>query len=197
MFSDVSGANLRVVKLVQRFPNLGELLDDLRKEWMHSSLIHFDIKWDNVLVVSDGRERQPVLKVVDWELCVWGDPCWDLGSIFTDYLNAWLLSIPITGESPPDRFPELAGIPLARMQPAMASFWRSYAHRAGLDEGARREWRVKSTRYAAAGLLQTVFEQMQPESDLNGTVACSLQLALNMLQRPHEASTHLFGLQPQ
>ena len=69
----------------------------------------------------------PRVQFVDWEMAGVGDPCWDAGTVFSECLSTWLRSTPVTRETPPEDFLPLAGFPLRRMQPAMRSFWRSYA----------------------------------------------------------------------
>lgn len=105
-----------------------------------------------------------------------------------------MLSIPITGEAPPDRFVELARYPLERMQPAMRSFWQSYVQGMGFDPATSGEWLLRAIKYGAARLVQTAYEQMQMSQHLTGNVVCLLQLSLNILQRPQEAMAHLLGL---
>ena len=123
VFRNISNANIEVIKIIQQFSEFCELLDSLRREWRTEALIHYDIRWDNCLVSTpSATKRKSGLKIVDWELAGVGDPCWDVGSVFNDYLSCWLLSIPITGETPPDRYPELARYPLNKMQPAIRSF---------------------------------------------------------------------------
>lgn len=51
------------------------LLDELGRNWPMQSLIHGDIKNDNILVVP-GRE---VIKLIDWERADIGDPAFDIG----------------------------------------------------------------------------------------------------------------------
>jgi thiamine kinase-like enzyme len=195
MLRDISSANIQLIKIIQQFGEFHELFDRLRQEWKSEALIHFDIKWDNCIVSAlsaAGRKNQ--LKIVDWELAGIGDPCWDVGSVFNDYLGFWLLSIPIIGETPPDRFLELARYPLVKMQPAIRSFWQSYMRQMELDAAESDEWLLRAVRYAAVRLVQTAFEQMQMSFQLTGNVVCFLQLCLNILQRPEEAITHLLGI---
>ncbi|PYQ26415.1 MAG: hypothetical protein DMF56_24350 [Acidobacteria bacterium] len=179
---DTSGANLQVIKIVQQSAEYCELLDALRAEWRAEALIHFDLKWDHCLV-SSAR-----LKIIDWEIAGVGDPDWDVGSIFSSYLHSWLRSIPITGETPPDRFLQFARYPLEKIQPALRAFWRSYAGDAA-DERL-----LRTVRYAAARLTQAAYEQMQTVSEIGGTAVCALQLGLNILRRPQEAARHLLGI---
>ena len=192
---DVSSANIQVIKIMQQFAEFCELLDKLRQEWRTEALVHFDIKWDNCIISAQSAAgRKNELKIVDWELAGMGDPCWDVGSVFNDYLSFWLLSIPITGETPPDHFLQLARYPLDRMQPAIRSFWESYVRRTELDRAASDEWLLRSVRYCAARLIQTAFEQMHMAMELTGNVVCFLQLSLNILRRPQEAIVHLLGI---
>jgi Ser/Thr protein kinase RdoA (MazF antagonist) len=102
---ECSSANLQLIQIVQQFPVFCNLLDALREEWRIEVLIHGDIRWDNCIVFGKSSSaRKCRLKIVDWELASMGDPCWDVASVFNDYLSFWLLSIPVTGEMPPDRF---------------------------------------------------------------------------------------------
>ena len=116
--------------------------------------------------------------------------------MFGEYLSFWLLSIPITGVDPPDRFLELARYPLPDIQPAMGRFWQAYAAQMGLDGRAARDALLRSVCYAAARLVQTAFEQGQGAVQLTGNALCFLQVSLNMLQRPEEAAVHLLGIPP-
>lgn len=193
---DISGANLEVIKIIQQSPDLCRLLDELRQQWRVEALIHFDFKWDNCLVSSSRAEPagKTRLKIVDWELAGLGDPAWDVGSVFAAYLGFWLFAIPVTGETPPDRFLHLTPYPLERMQPALRSFWRSYVRRLELDAIAADERLLRAVRYGAARLAQTSYEQMHMGQQLTANVVCSLQLSLNILQRPKDAVVHLLGI---
>ena len=195
VFRDTSAAGIELIKIIQRAPGFGEQLDALHAGWRLSALVHHDVKWDNCIVFAGGRSsRVRGLKLIDWESAEPGDPCWDAGSALSQYLSFWLFSIPVTGTTPPARFPQLAEHPLERMQPALCAFWRAYAARRGLTDSAADERLVLSVRYAAARLVQTAFEAAQMSDALTSSLVLHLQLALNMLQRPHEAVVHLLGL---
>ena len=192
-FREISWANVEVIKIIQRFAEFGALLDELRQEWKAEALVHFDLRWDNCLVSRRPPARKTSLKIVDWEFAGPGDPCWDVGSIFSNYLSFWVISMPITGDMQPEQFPEFARYPLVKMQPAIRSFWRSYVRRMELDSRAS-DWLMRAVKYSAARLLETAYTQMQSSVQVTSHALCLLQLSLNMLQRPHEASVHLLGI---
>lgn len=192
---ECSSANLQLIQIIQGFPVFCELLDGLADDWRAESLIHGDVRWDNCIVFGKSpAARKTRMKLIDWELASMGDPCWDVASAFNDYLGFWLLSIPVTGELPPDRFLELARHPLEKMQPAIGAFWRTYEEHMELDPATADQWLERATRYSAARVVQTAFEQMQLSMQLTGNVVCMLQLSLNILQRPREASVQLLGI---
>jgi len=187
LYRQMSNANLQLVSAIQRMPGAGDRLEELRNHWRHTCLIHYDLKLENIIVAPG---RRPRVKLVDWELAGLGDPLWDVGSIMADYLAAWLLSIPVTGNHPPDRFLELARYPLSKIQPATRSLWRAYSEKLNT-------YNPHSTMgYVAARLIQTAFERSQTASLLTGEALTLLQVAANILERPQEASIHLLGIPP-
>jgi hypothetical protein len=145
-------------------------------------------------VVSDTQRRAPRPVLVDWELSALGDPCWDVGILLGEFLSFWLLSIPITGETPPERFPELARYPLDAMRPAINAFWTTYRQRRALDARDADTELERAVRYCAAWLLQTAFERTVPAIQLTGTIVVMLQLSLNLLLNPGGGALQLLGL---
>ena len=143
-------------------------------------------------MVRDGSGRAKGIKLVDSRLRGWRSGI-HVGALFGDI---WILafSIPITGESPPERFLDMALYPLSRIQPALGAFWRSYKEQRGLDgqEAAQFLWRAVA--YAACRLLQTALSLSQGSSKLTGNALCFLQLSFNVLQRPFEAAAQLLGI---
>lgn len=192
---DLSAATIQLVKIVQRDPVFVQQLDELRRGWRVEALIHNDVKWENFVVfAAPGSSRATKLKLVDWEAACPGDPCWDIGSLLSQYLSFWISSIPVTGETPPERFPDLARFPLDAMQPALRRCWGAYVHRAGFTPAAAGRRLERVVQLAAARLVQTAFEATQFSMQMTGANVLHLQLASNMLLRPREAASHLLGL---
>jgi thiamine kinase-like enzyme len=192
---DLSSTSLQLLRMIQQSDVFCQDLDAIRQGWRAEALIHQDIKWENCIVVPQSASaRSLTLKIVDWELANLGDPCWDIGALFGDYLGFWMLSIPIAGDAPPDQFMNLARYPLTRMQPAIRAAWQAYAQRMELDPTTAAQWLLRVVRYAAARLVQTAFERAQTASYLVGNIVGLLQLSFNILRRPHEALVHLLGI---
>ena len=176
-------------------PDLCDHLDSLRLDWEATTLIHNDVRWDNCLVsAAPDTNRVTRLKLIDWELSGAGDPCWDIGCAFGEYLAFWLMSIPITGDAPPDRFLHLSRHPIEQMQPAIRSLWQSYRLRVDGDPAESMELLQRGVRYAAARLVQSAFERTQHSAWITSDVICLLQLSLNILQEPLDAVTTLLGI---
>lgn len=189
-----SPASLQVSKLVQSAPRLGFHLQRLKAGWAAETLIHHDLKWDNCLAsCQPGSRRHDRLAIIDWEAAGVGDSCWDVGSVFNDYLAFWVLSMPLTAEASLSQLPQMARYPLHVMHPALRSFWNAYISARDITPQEAPDVLVGSVEYAAARLVQTGFEQMQMRSELTGNVVAIAQLAENILERPREAATVLLG----
>ena len=187
-FESLSGANTRLLEIIQQDAEFRQVLEDLRREWQPSALVHGDVKWDNFIVSPNGRAA---LKLVDWELADVADPCWDAGAVLQAYLSSWIFSIPANGAGLHDCIPE-AKHPLESMQPAIQAFWSSYIN--GLAGGQPRGLLERSLRYAAARMIQTAYEHMHYMPRITSSGVLLLQTSFNILARPQEAVESLLGM---
>lgn len=191
--ADMSPANLELVRIVQRNSGACDALGRLRHGWRATCFVHGDLKGDNCLVSSDGgRHRQ--LTVTDWETATLGDPGWDVGSIFGEYLTAWVLSIPVVPGEPPDRHLGDAKIPVEAAQRALGEFWRSYGEARGWSRPEATACLSRAAGYAGARLLQTAFEVQREATEMDSFAVCLTQFSMNILTRPDAAIEHLFRL---
>jgi hypothetical protein len=178
----ISAANLQTTRMIQESRALCRAFTELASSWTASSLIHNDLRWENCLL-SRGRK----LKLIDWELAGLGDPAWDVGTIFSNFLARWIFSMTFDrGASPGLR--RTAHQPLAPMHAAMRRFWRAYTE-SGADVSL-----VRATRFAAGRLIQTAFELQRLATEVTGNVVCLLQVSENMMRDPEEAASTLLGL---
>jgi hypothetical protein len=190
-----SAANAQLHAVLNRYPEFPQRLDELHRNWRADTLIHGDMKFENCVVYrppENGAEGK--LKVVDWEIADFGDGCWDAGAVFQAYLNCWILSMPAMPGISPEELEARATTPLKLVQPAIRAFWRAYAATMQLDPLEERKLLERCTSYAAARMLQTVFEWMNTQQQLSLPSVFQLQVSMNMLQRPVEAAAVLLGL---
>jgi hypothetical protein len=191
----MSPAAEELTRIIQSIDGMGTALDDLVASWREESVIHGDIRWDNLLAVRDeDSKRWSRLQVIDWELCGGGDPAVDIGAFFGEYLRAWLQSIPITDPQDPGRLLAHAGLPLRRMRPALRAFWDAYTEhsRETANELSRRLSRAIC--FAAVRLLTAALEEAQTLVEPRARVLYLVPLSRNILLRPDEASAYLLGL---
>jgi Phosphotransferase enzyme family len=190
----VSAGALDLIGIVQQTDRFAGHLDVLRGEWAPSCVIHGDLRWSNWLLCSGARRKK--LKLVDWELAGIGDPCWDVGSILSDYLSWWLLNLPQVAAEAMRTLPAPALTALRRMHRAIGAFWREYCRAAALDDDLRPRFLRRAMRYGGARLMQTAYEQLQSSWRMNAVGLQLLQLSFNVLDRPDDALRHLCGAGP-
>jgi Phosphotransferase enzyme family len=176
-------------------------LDALQNGWRTSGFIHGDLKWDNFIITpeNDGFD----LKIIDWELAGFGDPCWDVGSIFQSLINFPLVTMAALTEQLPATLPGLMRYSTADTAGAIRDFWVAYVTEARLDESAAGECITRSIQYVAARMMQTAFEMTQV---LNGTpdkyyadilrakAYCLAQVSIDIFQNPASSLGALFGV---
>jgi len=192
---NLSGGIHQMLGMVRQFPQFGTVLDKLRTEWRFDVLIHGDIKWDNCVLcpLSNGDFQ---LKIVDWEMADWGDSCWDLAGIFSAYLSLWVQSLPGNGLANPGALVAQARFPIERMQPAIRSFWNTYTQCRDVSGQAARDLLRRTVQYAGARNIQTAFEVLQLSPQANSNTVLLLQLSMNVLTNPEDASRELLGVEP-
>jgi len=200
-YAEFSPATITFLTAVQSSPVFGESLRSLKSLWQPTSLLHGDLRWDNiVLSVPDGDERAAgrVVRVkslsrvwlIDWEFLQVGDPHWDLACFIAEIVWYWLASLPTDAERPPDV--SSAARPIASQQPAIAAFLAG--HRAAYPDFASRFDCCQLVVWLAMRLLGGVYERTQRQRKIDRTCVLALQLAENLLHEP-SAGVALLGLE--
>lgn len=85
LYADNSAAQRQCAQLAGD-SSVCAVLTAFTRRWKYCSLIHGDIKFDNVLV-SGGR-----LSLIDWELACIGDPAWDVAGVVDGLLLPQLIT---------------------------------------------------------------------------------------------------------
>jgi thiamine kinase-like enzyme len=74
----------KLLELLQRYPEFNEAIHALKFEVNYDTLIHGDLKYDNILLIEDAQKT--ALKIIDWELIGIGDRYIDLGYVIGNFL---------------------------------------------------------------------------------------------------------------
>lgn len=195
IFSHLSPANLQLIKVIQKYPELIGFLEDISHDCYAQTLIHGDMKWDNIILTHHNyNDRNFQMRIVDWELAGIGDPAWDIGCILQDFISFWLYSLPITGNENPEQLILSTEYPLENMKKAIREFWRGYIKTAGIGSRKANELLIRSTRYCAARLIQKIYESHQSSSELSNTAFYMIQTSMNIMKNIDNAIIHLFGI---
>jgi len=192
LFSGLSQANFQTIQIIQTMEGVAGNLDKLRGLWRAETIIHNDVKSDNLLVIreSDGRES---IRFVDWELVQWGDPAWDVAGMLQDFVMFWLFSMTDTQGST-EAMAASATYPLSVLQPAIRKFWKGYRAGADLDAASSTALLAKAIPFSAARLIQSAYELAQTSPALPVQSVLLLQISANMLRDPEGSQVQLYGL---
>ena len=196
MLATISQANYQTVKILQTQEGLSARLDALRKAWRVETVIHNDIKSDNILIRQvPGPEPDAVeARIVDWELVQLGDPAWDLAGALQDLLGFWVQSLPMAPGMPADRMMASATYPLAAVQAAFRALWAGYRATAGLSGADSDALLTRAIRFSAPRLIQSAYEMSHGSPTLPPPAVIFLQVGSNILDDPELAQVQLYGL---
>jgi Phosphotransferase enzyme family len=191
----LSEGNGRLLEIVKADPEFPQTLDAVRAEWRVNSLMHGDMKWENLVVLPAGGARPEfALKLVDWEMADLGDACWDVGAFLQNFLLFWALALPLGDYRDAAQAVEGALFPLDRMHGPIRAFWRAYRDAREFGDSEAGEFLMRSVRFGAARMVQSAFECLYFARDMSAQAICLLQLSLNILKNPEAARENLLGI---
>jgi phosphotransferase family enzyme len=194
MLAGLGAANLEAIRILQTEDGLPGRLDDLAGNWRLETVIHGDIKLDNVLAWESQDRSGWEVRIVDWEMARLGDPAWDLAGALQGFVVSWVDSMPFEADLALEDRVERAAYPLGTMQEAIRSLWGGY--RAATEAGPRacEERLDRAVELAAPRMIQTALELSWDAPEPLPRAVLLLQLAANVLSAPHIARTQLFGV---
>lgn len=188
---DASRARLELCRAVQRDPQLSAGLAAARSAWQCETLIHGDVRPDNVLFSASGD--QTAVWLVDWEFVQRGDPAWDLGCALHDHLLFWVRSMsPAPGLDSAQRAAS-ARYPLGPLQVAMRALWTGYLTTASVSDREAAALLERAAQFCGARLLHTAWERARSLEHQSTLGVLVLQLSANLLADPGRALHELCG----
>lgn len=196
LLATMSAANYQTLRILQTQEDLSRQLDRLRCAWQPDTLIHNDIKGDNVLVVpASGQDSTTVeVRIVDWEMAQGGDPAWDLAGALQDFTMFWVASLSLAaGVSVEDAIAR-ARYPWAAVQAAIRAFWQGYRQTAGLGVAEASALLVRAVRFSAARLIQSAYELAEGAARLTAQGVLLLQMSANLLNEAELSQVHFYGI---
>ncbi len=189
-------ATLLVLEMLGDLPSVDDGLADLASTWQAQTVVHGDIRPENVLIAETDHASD--LRLVDWELCHLGDPAQDVGALVAAAVTATLGQASFTSpeEDPSPRpwhdLEEASTV----LQATCSAIITAYTRSRDLKGRQRREFFVRATRYAAARLIQGVME-MADRHDAVTTSGCAMvEMAGNIFADPDHATVALLGPDP-
>lgn len=193
MLAELTPANLETLKIIQKEEDLSRKLDRLAKLWREETLIHNDVKSDNILFPQPAGAWENVV-LVDWELVQFGDPAWDVAGVLQDFIVFWSSSMALQDGLTPDAMVATARWPLPQLQSSLRAMWRGYRTAAGLDGDAANELLMRAVRFSAGRMIQTAYELGAAAPRLPPLSVILLQISSNLLADPEEGQVRLYGL---
>lgn len=178
IFVDIKHDALKLLKMIQEYPVFNKLVDDLSSSWEYKTLIHGDIKLDNILIKDDTS-----IRIIDWEGAMIGDPAWDIGSIFQEFIKLYMYIQPSRDT-----------IGSKDIQSMIRIFWNSYLRSNQLNASESNQLLIKSTKFCAARLLQSAYELVDSYEQITDAALYMIQMSMNIFNRVEDATIHLLGI---
>lgn len=209
VFGSVPEDGLRFFTLYQRYDNLGQAIAELTRAFDPCCLVHNDLKLNNILLNLDWEQvltkaeeslnhgksgEEPIVRLIDWERCGWGDPAFDLGTLIASYLQLWLSSLVISKTISVEESLRMAMIPLELLQPSIAALAAAYLNQFPEILVRRPDFLHRVVQFAGLALIQQIRATIQYQKSFGNGGICKLQVAKSLLCRPMQSISTVFGL---
>lgn len=175
-----TNAHQQLFEIINKHANYIELINHARNSYTVSALIHGDMKFPNLVLHTDNDQK--AVKIIDLEICDFGDPCWDVAGFFQSFLTWWIVSANANNTV------------LNNNQPAVQQFWKTYFATIGEPGIIENDLLVKSMQYTAIRMIQTTYEYSATQKDLLQNQVKMLQVSLNILKNASQACEDLLGI---
>ena len=196
VLSGLSGGAYAYIHVLQQDTETCARIDATRSAWTAEAIIHGDIKMDNVLVIApeDVAAAGPGrLRIVDWEMAQWGDPAWDVGSVFQDFVVWWVVSMPQHEDHA--RAAMSSSFPIDNLRAGASAFWNAYA--GSQDAAAMDSLLLRAIDHAGCRMIQTGYEIASRFDDIPGPARMLLQAGANLLREPMRGIAQFFQLREE
>ncbi len=194
VLSILSPANADLIRMLQTEEGCAQELDSLLEGWRSETVIHGDIRPDNVLVRKGHAEGPWEVRIIDWEMVQLGDPAWDLAGALQAFVRAWVASIPMTADLSIDERAALAKFPFENVQALSRSLWQGYRAELEADRVEERHLLDRAVKLTAVRMIQSAYEMSHELTVLDPRSIIMLQLSWHVFVQPEVALAQLFGI---
>lgn len=202
VFGQVPADGLKFFALYQRYDSIGQAIAELTSAFNPCCLVHNDLKPDNILLHLDWEEAPAkpessglsIVRLIDWELCDWGDPAFDLGHLIGSYLQLWLSSLTVSNTVSIEESLRLAMTPLELLQPSIAALAEAYLKQFPEVLVHRPDFLCRVVQCAGLVLIRYIQGMLQYQKAFGNTGICMLQVSKSLLCRPAQSISTVFGL---
>ncbi len=194
IFGAVPDDGLKFYALYQRYDSLGNALAQLSDTFEAVCLTHNDLKLNNILLHNDWeRLESGIVRLIDWERLLWGDPAFDLGTLIGSYLQLWLNSLVVSKSLSIEESLSLAMVPLDRVQPSIVALTRAYLADFPQILIDRPGFVRQVVQFAGLAIIQSILAAVEHQRTLSNTSISQLQVAKSLLCRPEQSMPTVFG----
>ena len=194
IFSSVPADGIKFFTLYQRYDSLGNAIAKLGQDFSPSCLTHNDLKLNNILLHQDWENTdKSIVRLIDWERSSWGDPAFDLGTLFASYIQIWLGSLVISKSLSIEESLNLAMTPLGEIQPSIAALTKAYLETFPEILSHCPDFLQRVVQFAGFALIQRIQAMIQYQKSFGNTGIAMLQVAKSLLCRPERSMPTLFG----
>jgi aminoglycoside phosphotransferase (APT) family kinase protein len=184
-----------LLSTIQQDEALTRQWEAAKQSWEVNSLIHGDIKLDNIIVLPDNENGDSSnVKLVDWEMLQYGDLAFDIAGAFQDYIFLWLIMTP-DGESAEEMIKKVP-FPFSTFHPALNTYWEAYSSASALSNEAAATLLSRSVLFAGLRCLQTSFEISNKFDHIPAIAMILFNLGSSIIKDPEKAGAMLFGFKP-
>lgn len=197
LLSYIRPGGVQFIQSIQSCDDIMTIWDAIEKKWELNSIIHGDIKLDNILVIDNDdntqNEGSTNIKIIDWEMVQYGDFAWDIAGVLQDFIFWWAISMP--NEQSAEDMVKKAGFPISRLKPGIVSFWEAYCNQSKLSKQYKSTLLSKVILYSGLRTLQTAYEISSKFENIPPIAQILTGIGKSILRNPDEAAIHLFGIQ--
>ena len=189
-FKELSEATSQLIDSVESSAELCTALNYLRDDWRISTLMHGDMRLQNLIVCREESAAKFTLKIVDWELADVGDPCWDIGNIIQAFLSALIITLPVL-ETPLTLEALLTQHSSNGWVEAIDTFWKSYGKALQVETEKSKDLFERCIAYGAAGMILSAYEYTQFSPQVSRNALHLLEVSSDILKSPRDAARKL------